>query len=359
MDPALSLRSDIMVTRYLDLVALRRGDTSIRFGVFPQKVNRQETTNLCTLAGPDWRELEMELAELDWLAPPQPPLPELAISLFSALRSLAANEADLAGKVVLIANEALALPTSSQLEDWRQAMRFFLSRMDWYRLNCYSGLIQDVQIDLQIWGDLPSEAHVNRIVDLAVSDKESLPKVYQLVNGEWSSTSQGAPGEVPLSELSDRRQGDRLSIVEVVPDNVVSILNHERLQLWMATGQFALPNLRFGHPPIDQKGVPRWCIGTDEDIRKARLKAVGEGVERFCMGDFQVGELTRAAANSLQEPWLDPRSLAAYSDSQKERLGLDEFVEGTPEWWVQGEGPMGSVLLPAALVFCPFSGKER
>lgn len=353
----LSLRSDVLVVRHRAGVTLRASDTTLRFSVADSATSTsQEWLDLADLAGADWRELRTHLQALNWLAPTSRALPAGTASLVTVVRNLARDANMSPSGVVLTADEALAIPSSPDSGSGRVALRFFLSRLDWFRLKCYGSMLHLPPSELQLWGDVPAAPLVDDLRAVVEKCIGELPRSFQLRDGQWLPTSSARPGSLPSPDIKGEECGDRLTAVALNPSNILPVLAQP--QVWMATGEFALPNLSFTTHPSAPGGVPRWCVGTSPDRDTARLKAVGEGVERFCLGDFTVADLLTAPAESLEGKWLCPTTVVAYSSSQKARLGLTDFDEGAPEWWVRGEGPVGPTWLPAALVYCPFSGRE-
>ena len=250
------------------------------------------------------------------------------------------------------------IPESLSDASARAALRFFMSRLDWFRLKCYATMLHLAPQAIQIWGDTPSPPLVHRLLTLVADDAASSAHTWQLRDDTWARTSWDQPGSIPPPQPVTAHAGDRLSAVELERADIQTLLSPPDPVVWMATGQYALPNLKFASL-ADAGGVPRWCVGTDHDERTAGLKAVGEGVERFALGDFSVAELEHRSANSLEGDWLHPGLVAAYAPQQRVRLGLESFDTDAPEWWVRGDGPQGPAWLPAALVFCPFTGQEQ
>ena len=355
----LSLRRDILVVRDQDRMILRGDDLTIRFQL-PVGVAELQTTydDPFGFSGSHRDELDSILNDQRWLAYPMEPLPQGAIPLASILTSLTGDGNLEIPRMVVTSSEALVFPTNYRQSDFRRTLRFFVSRIDWFRLSCYASLLFRPRTEYQVWGDEP-ESQVIRDLLLDVKERElETPVVYRLSGRTWERISQYSPGSIPKSSSPKGRIGDRMSVVEMDASNVDAILQWPKSTLWMATGQFALPNLRFAAQPSHAKSVPRWCIGVDMNCETAKLKAVAEGVERFALGNFSVNEMIRTSANLLDGPWLHPKEIAAYSGAQRLRRGLSLFDPNEPEWWVQGDGPAGRIWIPAALVFCPFTGDE-
>ena len=346
----LSLRSDILAVRYHNLVKLRADDFVLTFDVDSNALSHiGDTFDLADIAGPDWQELRTHLKTLNWLVLPHSPALLGTEKLSSVIEDVARGMATRPPKITLTADEALVIPDTVDDTDARRALRFFVGRLDWFRLKCYASLFNLPPGELQIWGDIPTDLLICDLLTLIADGIGPEPCTFRLSGCKWVATSGTGPGSLPPPRLVMEHAGDRLSAVEVAPTSTQRLLDLPGLELWMVTGQFALPNLRFTALPTDASGVPRWCVGTDSDRHTAGLKAVGEGVERFCLGNFAVAELFEATADSLGSRWLHPEAVANYSSSQRDRLGLKYFDESSVEW----PRPIGPDVAPSSISFLP------
>jgi hypothetical protein len=303
------------------------------------------------------------LLRLGWLSDASPistlPFTRLADFLTQVKR----GNAEIArGLTAVTADEALIIPDGASNKARRVALRFFLSRIDSFRLKAYSALLGDEKNIFEIWGDYPEERSWLSLDSTcqaaqALGAPEPVSVSLGRSGSRWQVTSSSTPGTAPSAcstQTSDTTRPDRLAVVGGLTHNFHQ-LEADGTGIWIATADYALPNLNFTTPPPDRRPIPRWSTGVDVDRGRASIKALAEGVERFAMGDPRMSDLRYCAAQSLEGQWLDPRAVARYGRAQRERLGLAEFLPSDPEWWVAGQRGDGQpIWLPAALIFCPF-----
>ncbi len=356
---SLALQSDVLVVAHEKQLHLRRGDGLITL-VDSDLTSLIPALTLHDLAVLDHLRLQpedrdrllVELEALDWLR--QGPEPDRAVhndGLAAVMRK--APEENLRrlaqeGLTATTSEEALFIPTSCDPQRALRALRLFVARLDWFRLQAYAALHHLSSENIALAGDRPRVPFQPSATDSPVS--------YRLTDGKWRPTSD-RHWEEPPPTTAGSVEGRRLSAVTVPRSATRPILKVGNRVLWLATGEHALPNLRFAGTPSAVPRVPRWCIGVDWDRRRAETKAIGEGVERFNLGDVSSKEVILRPAQEL-ENYLDPRRIVAYGPHQHVRLGIKPFDPSHPEWWVRGERHGSSVWLPAALVFCPFDTGE-
>ncbi|MDQ2813416.1 MAG: YcaO-like family protein [Actinomycetota bacterium] len=121
------------------------------------------------------------------------------------------------------------------------------------------------------------------------------------------------------------------------------------VSLHRATARLATPNIA-----LVRSLRERWAWGAAlNNAQNAASKALSEAVERYAAATVPVVDLTYAAAKELPGAYLDPRTIAAYSEAQLNRHpDLRGFNPGEPRWWIPGQHLDGSVLF--VLVDCVY-----
>jgi hypothetical protein len=250
-----------------------------------------------------------------------------------------------AGTLVYTADEAFWPGTQPDLA--RAAFRVFVSRLTGLnRCQVYARLAAGH--DLLIAGDRPDAEALEAARQAAsLSDR---PCAIDLHTGSTTGVVR-EPGDI-----WNARAG-RLSVTASTPTDRWQITAARTITV--VSGWSAFPNLANFPALADGEtlrstGYPRAAgIATDPLLAEAKCQA--EGAERFAAGDVPADDLHRAAARDLSGAWLDPRSIIDYASAQRDRLGLGTFDPEGQEWWVRGEDRGGSVWIPAALVFFPFT----
>ncbi|AEH38888.1 YcaO-like family protein [Halopiger xanaduensis] len=98
--------------------------------------------------------------------------------------------------------------------------------------------------------------------------------------------------------------------------------------------------------------APRQAAGVADDWNAALMKAVGEGLERYCAGVYRDAEFVRASEGDLENP-VSPTDLVRPDDAS-------EYDPAEEYRWVPGENLVtgGRAHLPAAAVQFPQPGAE-
>ena len=100
----------------------------------------------------------------------------------------------------------------------------------------------------------------------------------------------------------------------------------------------------------------RYSAGTARSNNLAMIKAIAEGYERYCSGEFRFDIETKA--NMLGVEWVDPRIYTPYSNMQlSSACHLTKFTENKTMHWVEGKNlkAANAVWVPSDLVFYPIS----
>lgn len=98
--------------------------------------------------------------------------------------------------------------------------------------------------------------------------------------------------------------------------------------------------------------------GASFDQDRAKIKATGEGIERFCLAVYREEDLVKATQKELGDKAIDINEVVSISGRQKEQKKFSDFLwdENTKFYWVKGrllaEDKM--VFIPAQLVFLPY-----
>ncbi|MGY1728374.1 YcaO-like family protein [Geodermatophilus sp. SYSU D01062] len=306
------------------------------------------TKGLGALVGEDPVTLELPLHEAALLT--QSPPPDLAVSgtvpLAVALKNLQSNGPP-AGFLIYTADEAF-MWSGQTTALGKQAFRLFVSKLaDLDRCQAYGLLASGSQVSIS--GDLPDPRSLELAAARRVEFDGAGAVALDLHSGDVSGLA---------SSLQDLWSPDssRLSVTTVTQVQQFDVQRGRPL-FWV-NGYTAFSNLSTV-PPIGNGSAPDFdhprVSGIDEDLRLAHTKCIAEGKERFTGGDVQVSELLFSSADQLPGPWLHPDRAIDYSAAQRRRLGLSRFDPRTPEWWGKGEGAEGTVWLPAALIYYPFT----
>ncbi len=96
---------------------------------------------------------------------------------------------------------------------------------------------------------------------------------------------------------------------------------------------------------------------------RAMLKAVGEAIERYCLGIYRDGNLIRGSYGELASTALAPQQVVNWAGTQLASEGFERFRfnDHTEFRWVEGYSITGNhpMLLPAQLVYVPYSYGEE
>jgi ribosomal protein S12 methylthiotransferase accessory factor len=150
-----------------------------------------------------------------------------------------------------------------------------------------------------------------------------------------------------LSSLVDSRVGP-ITAVDVEPlseiDGEVGFHATARVQ---DTSQFA-----DGYGPN-----PRVTGGTGLRRRRARIAALGEAVERYCLAAYDASRCRRSTADDLSEPAVSPAALTPLNATQLEERGETmTTIERRERLWTAGVDIVSGDrrLVPLIAVYSPF-----
>ncbi len=91
---------------------------------------------------------------------------------------------------------------------------------------------------------------------------------------------------------------------------------------------------------------------------KAKMKALGEALERYCLSVYKREGMIYSAADKLGSKSLDLTTIVAFSPSQLRQKEFQNFQVHKEDklWWVKGYSltDKRSILVPAQLVFVPY-----
>ncbi len=102
--------------------------------------------------------------------------------------------------------------------------------------------------------------------------------------------------------------------------------------------------------------------GCSVDKNKAMMKALGEAIERYCMGIYQEENLINAFYNEIKENAVNPNRFIKFSRNQIEKYFKDlADVENKKINWIEGYSITRgkSVLIPAQTVFVPYKYEKN
>lgn len=98
--------------------------------------------------------------------------------------------------------------------------------------------------------------------------------------------------------------------------------------------------------------------GTSLNKGKALVKALGEGVERYCAGSYNSHELIYASYSELKSSAIHPSTFKLYLENQfsHKQFPLVKFEINTKIYWTSAINPLSKkqYYVPAELVYCPF-----
>lgn len=91
---------------------------------------------------------------------------------------------------------------------------------------------------------------------------------------------------------------------------------------------------------------------------RAIIKAVGESVERYCSGQYDVTDFVFSSYEELEYDAVDPQTFSLYSDKQysQENFPFSPLTPQKPLRWVQGHSLRDDVprWVPAGFVYVPY-----
>jgi ribosomal protein S12 methylthiotransferase accessory factor len=91
---------------------------------------------------------------------------------------------------------------------------------------------------------------------------------------------------------------------------------------------------------------------------RAIMKAVGESIERYCSGQYDLNDLVLTTFEEIEGEAVDPQTFALYSDEQysEENFPFSSLTHQTPLRWAQGHSLRDDIprWVPAAFVYVPY-----
>lgn len=91
---------------------------------------------------------------------------------------------------------------------------------------------------------------------------------------------------------------------------------------------------------------------------RAIMKALGEGIERYCLATFQRKDFVQASIKQLKEDYLNPASVVNFSERQLKNKPLNafRFYKDTRFSWIKGYSLSSKkpILVPTQLVYVPY-----
>lgn len=101
-----------------------------------------------------------------------------------------------------------------------------------------------------------------------------------------------------------------------------------------------------------------WGGGCSFSKEKAIIKAIGEALERYCLGKLPTKKLIKARIKDLNGPFLDPLQVISFSDAQYQQKSFSRFRfdKESNFRWVIGTDLINrrKVFIPAQLVYVPY-----
>lgn len=122
-------------------------------------------------------------------------------------------------------------------------------------------------------------------------------------------------------------------------------------------------NLRYNDEPqlfqytaISKGNV--WGGGMSFDRNKAKNKAIGESIERYCLEKYDKNSFVYSSANSLKDDFLNLNSITSVSREQKKNPNCNGFIitKNSKLNWIIGRSLLNNkkVLIPAQLIYVPY-----
>jgi len=103
--------------------------------------------------------------------------------------------------------------------------------------------------------------------------------------------------------------------------------------------------------------------GASFDKNKAIIKAVGEAIERYCLGYYKENELILASYKELKSRSIPLNEVVSFSDSQLSRREFSDarWNEEDKFFWIEGYSifERKKVFIPAQLVFVPYNFRKE
>jgi ribosomal protein S12 methylthiotransferase accessory factor len=96
---------------------------------------------------------------------------------------------------------------------------------------------------------------------------------------------------------------------------------------------------------------------------RARLAAIGEGIERYALGAYDMSRLVTATYVEVKDRAVDPRTLVHFDETQYRQpdFPFSRFRDDTPMRWVEGYNlsQQCTVLAPASIVYLSYDFLSR
>lgn len=106
-----------------------------------------------------------------------------------------------------------------------------------------------------------------------------------------------------------------------------------------------------------------WGGGISFDKKRARDKAIGESIERFCLETYDKKSFIYSSKDNLKNNFLDPLSISSISPDQKKLKRFRRFTLTNKSRfnWVVGKPLLGNkkVYIPAQLIYVPYIYKKN
>ncbi len=98
--------------------------------------------------------------------------------------------------------------------------------------------------------------------------------------------------------------------------------------------------------------------GASFNKKKALIKALGEAIERYCLGIYQRKMFIRASYAELKDEAMDIFSVVNFSETQlkEKEFQIFRYDKNSKFWWVKGFSltQKREILVPAQLVYVPY-----
>jgi ribosomal protein S12 methylthiotransferase accessory factor len=158
--------------------------------------------------------------------------------------------------------------------------------------------------------------------------------------------------EVPLSECLERAGrivSDRVGIISKV--DFEELVPNEP-EVYSAHSEPANVSVLCGQEALNHGDAA--SINPDRAI----IKAVGESIERYCSGQYDVNDLVLTTFEEIEGEAVDPNTFSLYSDKQysQEKFPFSPITPRTPLRWSLGHSLRDDIprWVPAAFVYVPY-----
>lgn len=174
------------------------------------------------------------------------------------------------------------------------------------------------------------------------------------MTGDDTRLPYGRPGVRPTAPPAHAQRATRRALAHLLDEHVGIILSLRRRRARRDDPQFAHVEARLADiTRITGRPCSRGAGGTGLEEESALAKAVGEAVERYCVGMY-APEAVRLPVREAGARAIDPRSFALFHPRQYELPGFPyaRVRDDTTVEWVEGFSltRRRAVLVPASLV---------